>query len=76
MRTKKVDWLEGKIINVLSRGSERKSDAGLASLVLKNYGSKVEEDNFDIAVQMLLSRRLICRRSDCGVMTYKLKRAG
>ena len=76
MRTKNVDWLEGKIIYVLSRESEGKSDAGLLSLVLKNYGSKVEEDNFDIAVQMLLSRRLIYRGHDDGVTTYRLKRAG
>ena len=67
MRTKNVDWMEAKVICVLSKGTEGKSDAKLASLVLKTHGSKIEEDNFDIAVQMLLSRRLICRGSDDGV---------
>ena len=42
------------------------SDAGLAGQVLRGNENKVEESSFDIAVELLLSNKVIYRRRGDG----------
>ena len=76
MRTRNVDWLEGKIISCLSRQPRGVNDMTLARWVLRDYVNTIEENKYDAAVQMLLSGGLICRRNTNGVTIYELKKSG
>ena len=59
-RTKTIDWIERKIVFVLSKESGEISDAGLAGMVLRG-DNRIEEDSFDVAIEILVTRRVVGR---------------
>ena len=76
IRTITINWIERKIVFVLSKENDL-DDAGLAGLVLKDYQNEIENGNFDLAIEMLMTRRVLDRIwGEDGVKKYCLKRAG
>lgn len=73
MRTRTVSWCEGKIIKVLSNKCQITTYLALSSCVLENVMSIEEQQNLDIALAHLISRRQITREKDQdGFTIYRL----
>ena len=71
IRIKTVDWIERKIVFVLSKQKEL-CDAKLAGLVLRG-DNRAEENSFDVAVEILVTRRVVVRsRGEDGRRKYFL----
>ena len=72
-RTRTINWMENKIIEVLSKKHIITTYLALSALVLKNVRSIDEQHNLDIAVAHLLSRREITQEKDKdGFRVYRL----
>ena len=72
-KTRTVKWIEGKIIEILSKRCQITTYLALSSCVLENVRSIEEQHNLDIAVAHLLSRRQIIQEKDPnGFTTYQL----
>lgn len=72
-RTRTINWMENKIIEVLSKKRVITTDLALSALVLKNVRSIEEQQNLDIALSYLLSRKEILREKDSdGFTVFKL----
>ena len=64
MRTRTVNWMEAKILQVLNCKSVITTYLALSSLVLRDVRSFDEQHNLDIAIQNLLSKKVINRSKD------------
>ena len=72
-RTKTVSWMEGKIIKVLNKKRIVSTYLALSACVLENVRSIEEQQNLDIAVAYLLSKKQIVReRDNDGFTVYRL----
>ncbi len=72
-KTRTIKWIEGKIIEILSKRCQIHTYLALSSCVLQNVRSIEEQHNLDIAVALLLSRKEIIREKDKdGFTTYQL----
>ena len=72
MKDRTISWLEGKIVQVLSRQQCIKSYLALSALVLRDVRSIEEQHNLDIAVENLVSRKIIKRFKQDSMTNYKL----
>ena len=73
MRTRTVSWMEGNIIKILSKKCQITTYLALSACVLVNVRSIEEQQNLDIAVAHLISRRQITREKDQdGFTVYRL----
>ena len=73
MRTRTVSWCEGKIVKVLSKKCQITTYLALSSCVLENVRSIEEQQNLDIAVICLLSKKQIIKEKDHdGFTVYRL----
>ena len=73
MRNRTINWMEGKIIQILSNNPIITTYLALSAMVLRNVRSIDEQHNLDIAVCNLLSRKSIRRIKDKdGHTTYSL----
>ena len=71
-RNRTVQWIEGKIIEILSKRCQITTYLALSSCVLQNVRSIDEQHNLDIAVQLLKSKKLILVQKDKdGFTTYQ-----
>ncbi len=71
-KTRTIQWIEGKIIEILSKRCQITTYLALSSCVLQNVRSIEEQHNLDIAVQNLISRKLILVQKDQdGFTTYQ-----
>ncbi len=71
-KTRTVQWIEGKIIEILSKRCQITTYLALSSCVLQNVRSIEEQHHLDIAVAHLLSRRQIIQGKDQdGFTTYQ-----
>lgn len=74
MRDRTITWMEGKAVEVLGKKKVITSYLALSCLVLESVRSLKEQANLDIAVQKLISRKLIsCQKDRSGLKTYILK---
>ena len=71
MRNRSIQWMETKIVQVLSK-SVIQSYLALSSLVLRDVRSFEEQHNLDIAIQNLLSRKIIQRYKQDSMTNYRL----
>ena len=72
-KTRTIKWIEGKIVEVLSKKCQIITYLALSSCVLENVRSIDEQHNLDIAVAHLLSSRQITKEKDKdGFTVYKL----
>ncbi len=72
-KTRTIKWIEGKIIEILSKRCPITTYLALSSCVLQNVRSIEEQHNLDIAVAHLLSRRQITQEKDKdGFTVYRL----
>ena len=67
-RTKSVNWLEGKIIEELSK-RQVASYLSLSSKITRNNTSVDEQHNLDIAFINLIAKKQIFKRIDDSGMT-------
>jgi hypothetical protein len=73
MRTRTVSWMEGKIIKVLSSKCRISTYLALSACVLVNVRSIEEQQNLDIAVAHLISKKQITQVKDQdGFTVYSL----
>jgi len=73
LRTRTIQWCEGKILSELSKRQEITTYLALSALVLKEVRSIEEQHNLDIALQYLLSKKQIVQQKDHdGFTIYKL----
>ncbi len=73
MKNRTINWVEGKIIQVLSKNPTIQTYLALSANVLEDVRSIEEQHNLDIAVVNLLSRKIIKRyKSNSGHTTYSL----
>ena len=72
MRNRTVEWCMTKIVKVLTKQSIVKSYLALSSLVLENVRSFEEQTTLDIAVEILLSKKMIRRYRSDGMTTFSL----
>ncbi len=71
-KTRTIKWIEGKIIEILSKRCQITTYLSLSSCVLENVRSIEEQHHLDIAVAHLLSRRQIIQEKDHdGFTTYQ-----
>ncbi len=72
-RNRTVQWIEGKIIEILSKRCQITTYLALSSCVLENVRSIEEQHNLDIGISHLLSRRQIIQEKDKdGFTVYQL----
>ncbi len=72
-KTRTVQWIEGKIIEILSKRCQITTYLALSSCVLENVRSIEEQHNLDVAVALLLSKKQIIREKDNdGFTVYRL----
>lgn len=72
-RTRTVNWMENKIIEVLSKKRVITTYLALSALVLQNVRNIEEQQNLDIALSYLLSRKEIQKEKDNhGFTVFKL----
>ena len=64
MRNRTVTWMEGKILRVLTKKPIITTYLALSSLVLRDVRSTDEQTNLDVAVEHLLSKKVIRRFKD------------
>ena len=73
MRTRTVNWMENKVVEMLSKTCAITTYLALSACVLQNIRSIEEQHNLDIAVAYLLSKRQITQSKDQdGFTIYKL----
>ena len=72
MRNRTVEWCMTKIVKVLTKQPIVKSYLALSSLVLENVRSLEEQTTLDIAVEILVSRKMIRRYRCDGMTTFSL----
>ena len=70
-RTRTIEWIEGKIISVLSQRQEIPY-LSLSTIIFRSVRNIEEEHNMDIALINLLSKRQISKFKSDGIITYKL----
>ncbi len=71
-KTRTIQWIEGKIIEILSKRCQITTYLALSSCVLHNVRNIEEQHNLDIAVAHLLSRKQIIQEKDQdGFTTYQ-----
>ncbi len=71
-KTRTIQWIEGKIIEILSKRCHITTYLALSSCVLQNVRSIEEQHHLDIAVALLLSKKQIIREKDKdGFTTYQ-----
>ena len=76
MRNRTVQWMENKILAILTKQSIVKSYLALSALTLDfNVRSLEEQHNLDIAIEYLLSKNMIIRYRAEGMTNYKLNAA-
>lgn len=68
-KTRTISWMEGKVLEVLSKKRVITTYLALTSCVLRNVRSIDEQHNLDIAVARLLSRKEIIKENDCDGFT-------
>ena len=72
-RTRTVNWMENKIVEVLSKRCQITTYLALSSCVLRNVRTIEEQHNLDIALVNLLSRKEVKKEKDeCGFTVFKL----
>ena len=72
-RTRTIKWCETRILKELSKRPTITTSLALSSIVLRNVRSIQEDQNLDIAVQILRSKNLIRVEKDKdGFTTYQL----
>ena len=64
MKNRTISWCEGKIISVLTRQREITTYLAMSAQVLRNVRSIDEQHNLDIAIENLLSRKIIQKTKD------------
>ena len=73
MKTRTVNWCESKILQTLERKSTVTSYLALSALVLRDVRSTNEQTNLDVAIEYLISKKLITRSKDnAGYPTFSL----
>ena len=72
-RTRTIQWMEGKIVEILSKRCVITTNLALSALVLRNVRSIEEQHNYDIALSYLLSRKTVKQEKDSdGFTVFKL----
>ncbi len=72
-RTRTIQWMEGKIFEVLSKRCVITTNLAISAHVLRNVRSTEEQHNLDIALAHLLSRKTVKQEKDSdGFTVYKL----
>ncbi len=72
-RTRTIKWCETRILKELSKRPTITTSLALSAIVLRNVRSLEEDQNLDIAVQILKSKQLIRIEKDKdGFTTYRL----
>ena len=64
LKTRTVNWCEGKILRVLMKKPIITTYLALSFLVLRDVRSTDEQTNLDLAVEHLLSKKVIKRFKD------------
>ena len=72
MKDRSIDWIENKIIKVLSKQKYIETYLGLSSLVLENVNSTNEQNNLDKAIQNLCDKNILSKSVNDGISVYKL----
>ncbi len=71
-RTRTIKWIETRILKELAKRSTITTSLALSAIVLRNVRSLEEDQNLDLAVQLLKSKRLILvQKDDDGFTTYQ-----
>ena len=65
MRNRTITWMEGKILQTLERKTVVTTYLALSSLVLRDVRSTDEQTNLDLAVEILISKKMISRYNFC-----------
>lgn len=72
-RTRTIKWCETRILKELAKRPTITTSLALSAIVLRNVRSIQEDQNLDIAVQILKSKRIISIGKDKdGFTTYQL----
>ena len=72
MKNRTIDWIEIKIVKILSKQEYVQSYLALSSLVLENVRSFEEQKNLDVAIKNLLDRKIIKKYKKDYLTTYQL----
>lgn len=64
MKDRTVAWMESKITQILGQKSMVTTYLALSSLVLRDVRSTNEQINLDVAIEYLVSKKLITRTKD------------
>ena len=76
MRNRSINWMQARILAILTRQSVVKSYLALSAVVLDfNVRSLQEQHNLDIAIEMLLSKKIIIRYRADGMTNFRLNAA-
>ena len=71
-RTRTIKWCETRILKELSKRPTITTSLALSAIVLRNVRSLEEDQNLDLAVQLLKSKKLIRVEKDKdGFTTYQ-----
>ena len=72
-RTRTIKWCETRILKELAKRPTITTSLALSAIVLRNVRSLEEDQNLDLAVQLLKSKRLIrVEKDNDGFTTYRL----
>ena len=72
-RTRSIGWMEGKVVEILSKRCQIQTYLALSECVLENVRNLEEQHTLDIAVAHLISDRQITQKKDQdGFTVYKL----
>ena len=74
-RTRTISWMEGKIIEVLSKKRVITTHLALSACVFSSNGVRnvLEQSNFEIGLQYLISKKIVTKEKDQdGFTVYKL----
>lgn len=72
-KSRSVKWIETRILKELTKRSIITTSLSLSAIVLREVRSLEEDQNLDVAVQMLKSKKLIKVEKDSdGFTTYSL----
>jgi len=74
MRNRTIQWCESKVMEILNRQAVT-TYLAVSALVLENVRSIEEQYNLDIAIENLISKRMIKRTRIDGFTTYSLRAA-
>ena len=76
MRNRSINWMQARILAILTRQSVVKSYLALSAVVLDfNVRSLEEQHSLDIAIEILLSKKMITRYRENGMTNFKLNAA-